>query len=120
VRNQGDTLLVTDVPFGRQYVLARAVQLGAGIQVTPVATEMATPADATEPEAAPAAAEAPPAPAPDTIALDDTRRAAIIDFINASTNMKPEMREKFLEELSRPDVPLATVEKFESKMAGAQ
>ncbi len=34
--------------------------------------------------------------------------------------MKPDMREKFLEELSRPDVPRATVEKFESKMAEGQ
>ena len=37
VRNQGDTLIVSDVPFGRQYVLARALQLGEGIQVDPIA-----------------------------------------------------------------------------------
>ncbi len=120
VRNQGDTLLVTDVPFGRQYVLARAIQLGAGIQVTPTEVAASAPATSTEQAAAPAAAEAPASTEPDAIALDDARRAAIIDFINASANMKPEMREKFLEELSRPEVPLATVEKFEQKMAEAQ
>lgn len=120
VRNQGDTLFVTDVPFGRQYVLTRAVQLGAGIQVTPIEVAASAPAVVTEQEAAPAAAETPATPEPDTIALDDARRAAIIAFINASANMKPEMREKFLEELSRPEVPLATVEKFESKIAEAQ
>ena len=115
VRNQGDTLLVTDVPFGRQYVLTRAVMLGAGIQVSPVAVPAAS--EGRTGEAAPADM---PAAAPDTIALDDARRAAIIDFINASANMKPEMRTKFLEELARPEVPRATVEKFESKMAGGQ
>lgn len=120
VRNQGDTLLVTDVPFGRQYVLARAVQLGAGIGVTPVEVTKTAPAEAIEQETAPTSATPPVAPEPDTIALDDTRRAAIIDFINASTSMKPEMREKFLEELSRPDVPRATVEKFEQKIVEAQ
>ena len=116
VRNQGDTLVVTGVPFGRQYVLARALQLGDGIQVTPVEVAAAseTPADA------PAATEAAAPAAPATIALDEDRRAAIIAFINASENMKPEMRDKFLAELAEPEVPLATVEKFESKIAGAQ
>ncbi len=36
VRNQGDTLIVSGVPFGRHYVRARAQQLGAGIQVDPI------------------------------------------------------------------------------------
>lgn len=111
VRRQGDTMIVTDVPFGKQYVRARALQLGAGIQVEPV---VAAPVGA-QTAAAPAAA-----PAPDTIALDDTRRAAIVAFIEASQQMKPEMREKFLEELSRPEVPIATVEKFEAKIAEGQ
>ncbi len=112
LRHQGDTLIVADVPFGRQYVLARAVQLGTGIQVEPV---VAQPEGASA--SAPAAA---PAPAADTIALDEARRAAIIAYIEASAQMKPEMREKFLEELNRPEVPVATVEKFEAKMAEGQ
>ncbi|MBU2532320.1 MAG: HlyD family efflux transporter periplasmic adaptor subunit [Alphaproteobacteria bacterium] len=128
VRNQGDTLIVGDVPFGRQYVLTRALQLGAGIQVAPIAAAkaVATPtSDSAVNDAAPAAAAPTLAPAAtpaasETIALDDARRTAIVDFIKASTSMKPEMREKFLEELSRPDVPLETVSKFESKMVGAQ
>lgn len=87
------------------------MQLGAGIQVEPLS--------AAAPDAA--AAPAPTAEAaPATIALDDARRAAIIDFINASEQMKPEMRETFLEELSRPEVPVETVEKFEAKMLEGQ
>ncbi|MCB1328348.1 MAG: secretion protein HlyD, partial [Maritimibacter sp.] len=118
LRHQGDDLIVTDVPFGRQYVTARALQLGAGIQVTPVA-----PAAPEAGTAAPVAAEAPAAETPadaDTIALDDARRAAIVAFIEASEKMKPEKKEQWLEELSRPEVPRATVEKFETMIAEGQ
>jgi pyruvate/2-oxoglutarate dehydrogenase complex dihydrolipoamide acyltransferase (E2) component len=113
LRHQGDTIIVADAPFDRQYVTARSLQIGPGIQVTPI-----VPAPAGEAASAPAAqaAEA----APDTIALDDARRAAIVAVIEASEKMKPEKREQYLEELSRPEVPRATVEKFEALIAEGQ
>ena len=119
LRHQGDELIVTDVPFGRQYVTARALQLGPGIQVTPAEPVAAgTAAAATD---AGAAAEAPAAATEaDTIALDDDRRAAIVAFIEASEKMKPEKKAQWLEELSRPEVPRATVEKFETMIAEGQ
>lgn len=105
LRHQGDLIIVEDAPIGRQYVTARALQLGPGIQVTPVlqsgvaaAREAAAP-----PETAPDAA-------PETIALEDDRRAAIIAFIAASEKMKPEKRAQFLKELGQPEVPRATEE----------
>lgn len=110
LRRQGDLLIVGDVPFGRQYVTVRTLQLGAGIQVVPVMPAA---------EAGAAAAPA-PAPEPQTIALEDDRRAAIIAFIEASEKMKPEKRDQYLEELNRPEVPRATVEKFETMMAEGQ
>ena len=115
LRQQGNDLIVGDVPFGKDYVEVRALQLGPGIQVEPVAVAAAEAGDGTATQTA-----APAEAAPDTVKLDDTRRQKIIDFVNASESMKPEMREKFLEELAREDVPLATVEKFESKMAENQ
>lgn len=114
LRQQGDDLIVGDAPFGRDLVLARALQLGPGIQVEPVRLAAAAAETAAETSAPETPAE------PETIALDDTRRAAIIAFINASTQMSPDNRAKWLEELSRPEVPLATVEKFEAKMAEGQ
>lgn len=113
LRHQGDSVIVADVPFGRSYVTVRAQQLGPGIQVTPVAAE----AESTQPASTPAPAAA---PEEDTIALDDQRRAAIVAFIEASDKMKPEKREQFLEELSRPQVPRATVERFEAMIAEGQ
>lgn len=122
LRHQGDMLIVEGVPFGRQYVTARALQLGPGIQVTP-SEPTSGDAEAPAPDAAAQNTTAPDTTtadtaAADTIALDDERRAAIIAFIEASEKMKPEKREQWLEELSRPEVPRATVEKFESMIAG--
>ncbi|NDR55210.1 efflux RND transporter periplasmic adaptor subunit [Aliiruegeria sabulilitoris] len=111
LRHQGDTVIVGDVPFGRQFVTIRALQLGPGIMVTPVEPK---------PEGAAAASAPPPAPEPDMIALDDTRRAAIVAFIEASDQMKPEKREQWLAELAQPEVPRATVERFEAKIAESQ
>lgn len=110
LRHQGDEIIVGDVPFGKMFVAVRALQLGPGIQVMPVEPE---------PEGTQAAATQAP-PAPDTIALDDERRAAIIAFIEASEQMKPEKREQWLAELAQPEVPRATVEKFEAKIAESQ
>lgn len=117
LRHQGDTIIVEGAPMGRQYVTARALQLGAGIQVTPVAPVAA----ATSGVASATSETAPTAEAaPDTIALDDDRRAAIVAFIEASEKMKPEKRVQWLEELSLPEVPRATAEKFEAMMAESQ
>ena len=93
----------------------RALQLGPGIQVTPVAPVSADTAAAgsdqtTEPEAT----------EPEMIALDDARRAAIVAFIEASETMKPEKRSEWLAELAQPEVSRATVEKFEAKIAEGQ
>ncbi|MFD0980099.1 efflux RND transporter periplasmic adaptor subunit [Tropicimonas aquimaris] len=110
LRHQGDEIIVGDVPFGRQFVEVRALQLGPGIQVTPI-----VPA----PESASFTAPIAPATS-DTVALDDDRRAAIIAFIEASEQMKPEKREQWLAELAQPEVPRATVERFEAKIAEGQ
>lgn len=115
LHHQGDSVIVGDVPFGRSYVTVRAQQLGPGIQVTPVAP---APADGAAPESSPDPGAADPAE--DTIALDDARRAAIIAVIEASEKMKPEKRTQYLEELSRAEVPRATVERFEAMIAEGQ
>ncbi|MEC3860461.1 HlyD family efflux transporter periplasmic adaptor subunit [Mesobacterium sp. TK19101] len=110
LRLQGDEVIVADVPFGKQYVTVRAQQLGAGLVVSPV-----KPA---EPATAAAATTVPTAP--ETIALDEDRRAAIIAFIEASEQMTPDKRAQWLDQLNQPEVPIATVEKFEAKMAEGQ
>ncbi len=106
LRHPGDMLIVTDVPLGRDYVLARALQLGPGLRVEPV-----RPALSEEP-----AMPAVPAAPADTILLDDYRRAALIAFIEANESMRPETRERVLNELRQPEVPRATVERFEARM----
>ncbi|SNT07197.1 Multidrug resistance efflux pump [Antarctobacter heliothermus] len=105
LRQQGNDLIVSGVPFGRQYVITRALQLGPGIRVQPVLPT----ADGDTVVAAPAA--------PTTIALDDIRRAALIAFVEGNETMKPDSKARVLTELNEPEVPIATVEKFEAKMA---
>lgn len=104
LRQQGDTLIVSGLPEGRRIVLARAPQLGPGIQV-----------QAVEPAPAGAAASAPAAPA--MIELDPERRAALVAFIEGNDAMKPESKARALEELAKPEVSRALVEKFEARMA---
>lgn len=111
LRRQDGTVIVADVPFGRRFVLARALQLGAGIRVEPVEPAPDAPAAASAP---PPAAE----PEPEMIALDDARRAALVAFIEGNESMRAETRERVLQELAQPLVPLATVERFEARMAG--
>ncbi|WP_165354588.1 efflux RND transporter periplasmic adaptor subunit [Tropicimonas sp. IMCC6043] len=121
LRHQGDSVILGDVPFGRSYVTERALQLGPGIQVAPVAAPAPAEAGAApESTEAAAAPETAPAAGPDMIALDDARRAAIVAFIEASEQMKPEKRAEWLEQLAHPEVPRETVEKFEAKMAEGQ
>ena len=51
------------------------------------------------------------------IALDDTRRNALIAFVQAYEPMHPDLRQVTLTELRRPEVPIALVQRFEALMA---
>jgi hypothetical protein len=110
LRQQGDFLIVTDVPVGRDYVLVRALQLGPGLRVEPVAPPREADVLSGEAVGEEGAGD-------DMIALDDARRAALIAFIEANDQMRAETRTRVLDELSQPEVPRATVERFEARMA---
>ncbi len=111
LRRQGDSVLVRAADLtGREVVAERQPMLGAGIQVRPF-RDSATPEDG--------AATAPaPAPAPETIALDDARRAKLIEFVQASTRMPDDAKARLLEQLNQPEVPTSVVERLESRMGG--
>lgn len=113
LRRQGDDIIVADAPFDRTYVIERSPQIGVGIQVQPI--EPVSPKDAAAAAAAAAVAAAPPAE-PETIVLDDERRAKIIAFVEANESMAAESKERVLGELALPEVSLDLVARFESKM----
>jgi len=103
LRRQGDELIVSDVPFGRRYVLQRSPQTGAGIQVKPIVPLV--PIEAGE-----------AAPEPEMIVLDDERLARLVAYIEGRENMAAASKENVLGQLAAPEVSLELVERFEAKM----
>jgi len=98
VRRQGDQVLVHAGELaGREIVAARNPLLGAGIRVRPQREE---------------AAAAMPA-APELVALDAERRAALIASVSANTRMPEQVRTRILAQLAQEQVPAGLIERLE-------
>ena len=104
LRRQGDVLIVADVPFGREYITKRAVQLGRGIQVKPL-----RPGDIQAQRATPPAE-------PEMIILDEERRARLIAYVEANPRMPADAKTRILGQLNAPEVPVEVIERLESRM----
>jgi hypothetical protein len=55
---------------------------------------------------------------PETINLDPERRAKLVSFVETNTAMPDNAKQRFLAELKQDEVPVATVEKLESRIGG--
>ena len=103
LRRQGDDVIVAAGPLaGREVVLERSPLLGAGIKVEPIR---------------PAAEGEAPAAAPETVRLDEARRARLIAFVEGG-RMPEEAKARVLAQLREPEVPSATVARIEGRMGG--
>lgn len=98
VRRQDQVLILRDVPFGREYVVARQPFLAPGVLVRPRRSGDK------------------PTTAPTTIALSDERRNALRTFIEGRQRMPPDIRDRILKALERPEVPARMVERIEARM----
>lgn len=107
IRQQGDQVVVKGLNAGDHFVVARAPELGSGVTVETVA---ATESALSVPQSSESAE-------PDTIALDDERRAKLIAFVEGNEGMQAASKERVLAELAKPEVSREVVEKFEAKMA---
>jgi len=102
VRRQGDDVLVRSRELsGTQIVAERSPLLGAGIKVRVLLAE----------------GEAPPAE-PETIALDQERRAKLIAFVEANKRMPKQVKARLLAQLQEPEVRKEVVERLEGRMGG--
>lgn len=101
LRRQADTVIIAGMPLGREYVLARSPQIGAGIKVRPLRDGV---------EETPEIAE--------TVALDAERRAKLIAFIEDNDRMPTEVKARILAQLQEPEVPKDVVDRLESRMGG--
>ncbi|WP_421701675.1 efflux RND transporter periplasmic adaptor subunit [Aliiroseovarius sp.] len=101
LRRQGDDVLVRARGLaGREVVADRNPLLGEGIRVRPIR------ADAMVPDA------------PETVRLDDARRAALVAFVEANQRMPEDVKARLLKTLEQDEVPLQTVERLETRMGG--
>ncbi|MDD9730080.1 efflux RND transporter periplasmic adaptor subunit [Mameliella sp. AT18] len=100
MRRQGDDVLIRGRGLrGREVVTERTPLLGEGIKVKPLRTGAAP-----EPEA--------------MLELSEDRRARLVAFIEANTQMPEAARTRILAQLAQKEVPAEIVERIESRMGG--
>jgi len=100
MRRQGDDVLIRAPDLqGREVVLARTPVLGAGIRVNPIR---------------PAEADAPALP--ETITLDDDRRARLIAYVETNGFIPADVKARMLDQLQQDEVPTQMVTRLESRM----
>lgn len=106
LRRQADSLILAEVPFGREFVTALSPQIGQGIQVRPIR-------EAESPESA-----APPVPPSESemIVLDPERKARLLAFIEGNQRMPADAKARIIAQLSEPEVPKEVVERLEGRM----
>ncbi len=102
LRRQGDDVLVAAGELaGRRIVAERTPALGAGILVRALD---------------PAGAEARPQDA--TVALEPERRARLVAYLEANDRIPSDVKSRMLTQLEAERVPVAMVERLESRMGG--
>ncbi|GGF49995.1 RND family efflux transporter, MFP subunit [Mameliella alba] len=100
MRRQGDDVLIRGRGLqGREVVTERTPLLGEGIKVKPLRTGAAP-----KPEA--------------MLELSEDRRARLVAFIEANTQMPEAVRTRILAQLAQKEVPAEIVERIESRMGG--
>lgn len=102
LRRQGDDILVQGEGLeGREIVNQRSPLLGAGIKVRPLRND----ADGAQ-------------SANDMLELSEDRRARLVAFVEASTDMSEAVKTQLLGQLSEPSVSARMVKRLEGRMGG--
>lgn len=96
LRRQVDSVIVTGVPVGREFVKARQPFLAGGVKVRPVRRGAQPP--------------------PTHLALSEERRAALVAYVKSLPGMPDHVKQRILRRLAQPKVPVAMVERFERRM----
>lgn len=105
LRRQDDDVIIAAAPVaGRQIVAERTPLLGAGIKVKPNVP-------------GPEAGLVPEPVLPETVKLDDDRRARLVAFVEGS-RMPDDAKARILAQLQEDEVPAETVARIESRMGG--
>jgi membrane fusion protein, multidrug efflux system len=116
VRRHGNTVLVRDVPFGREVVLERLPQFADGVRIRPV--KIAAPATPSETTSSTQTASAPIDDG--KIQLEPTRRDFLIAAIKKAERIPEERRAWLIGLLEQQRVPKRLVDRIEARIAEAQ
>lgn len=101
-RQDDDVILRVRGLAGREIVEERSQLLGAGIKVRPVRPS---------PDGAETAMIE-----PEMVALEDDRRAKLVNFIENNNRMPDEVKARMLQRLTEPEVPVEMVQRIEARM----
>ena len=104
LRRQGNDVLVRSRDLaGLNIVAERTPLLGAGILVSPIGVAVTADDNAQEPQ---------------EIELSDDRRQQLIAAVEENKRMPADVKARLLESLQKPKVPVAMIERLESRMNG--
>jgi hypothetical protein len=109
LRRQSDKVIISAVPFGREFVIDRPPYLDAGLRVKPI-----RPGDLQigSPEAGNKSKQ-------DTmVELSQEERSALITFVEKNDRMPKGVKETIIKQLEAPKVSLKMVNRFKSRMEG--
>ncbi|SMH48009.1 efflux RND transporter periplasmic adaptor subunit [Maritimibacter sp. HL-12] len=119
IRRQGDSVLVrAEAVEGREVVIERTPMLGAGILVRPLREGGEAPEAGAGGGQGAGAGQGGGGGGGEMIALDDERRARLIAFVRTNQMMPVDAKERILNQLNAPEVPVSVVERLEGRMGG--
>ena len=109
LRRQSDKVIVSAVPFGREYVIDRPPYLDAGLRVKP-----SRPGDLQgEPSQVGSKIKK-----DEMVELSQKERSELINFVQKNGRIPKEVKETILKKLEKTKVPLSLVNRFKSRMEG--
>lgn len=104
LRKQADKIIVSVGELaGREIVLERAPQLGAGIKVEPRRND-ASLSQRSNPD--------------ETVQVSDGERQKLIAFVEANQTFSAKVKKRILNKLNRPEIPKETYDRITSRMGG--
>ncbi len=115
LRLQGNKVIVSGAPIGKEYVIQRTPQLADGLKVKPIRNVIDT-SNKLSPESVIKKGTEVKAIIKKMVQLDDKRRLKLINFVESNTRMPKTVKSKLLEELNREKVLEKTLLRLEKRM----
>ena len=107
LRRQSDKVILSKVPFGREYVIDRPPYLGEGLRVKPL-----RPGESERT----ASQSGSKNKKDEMVELSQEERSALINFVQKNGRMPKEVKDSIVEKLEETKVPLSLVLRFKSRM----